>query len=250
MVRAARQISDSGFYHIMTRGVNKQPIFENSDDYKRFIDILVVCKQLDDIKIHAFCLMENHVHFLIEDPESRYTSTLFRRVGGRYVTWFNKKYGRTGPLFQDRYKSEAIENDAYLLSCVRYIIQNPVNAGLCSSPFDYPYSSAKEYIGSNLGITDTSLILNMVDRNDIVNFLSEKPSMPHIDIEKEKMHLTDNDLRNIMKRLTNCTTSSDFQKLTKDKRNDALSALRKAGGSIRQISRLTGIGENIVRNCK
>ena len=88
--------------------------------------------------------MGNHIHLLIK-PEKEPLEQVFKRIGGRYVYWYNVKYQRVGHLFQDRFKSEPVEDDSYFLTVIRYIHQNPVKAGLCKNIKDYKYSSYAEY---------------------------------------------------------------------------------------------------------
>jgi putative transposase len=127
MPRVQRKKSNVGIYHVMMRGINRQSIFEDDEDNKKFIEILSKYRNISRYDIYAFCLMGNHVHILIRENEED-LGQIMRRICGSYVYWFNCKYERIGPLFQDRYKSEPIEDDVYLLTVLRYIYQNPVKA--------------------------------------------------------------------------------------------------------------------------
>jgi len=128
MPRTIRKGSKTGVYHIMLRGINKQCIFNDGEDKRIFINRLLRYKEIGDFEIYAYCLMDNHVHLLIKE-RSETVSVLIKRIGVSYVNWFNNKYDRTGHLFQDRFKSEPVENDSYLLTAARYIHQNPVKIG-------------------------------------------------------------------------------------------------------------------------
>ena len=119
-----RKISQSGIYHVMLRGINQQQIFESSEDYEKFIQMIEICKTISKFKIFAYCLMGNHIHLLIKQ-ESEPLEQIFKRMGGRFVYWYNTKYQRSGHLFQDRFKSEPVEDDRYFLTVLRYIHQNP-----------------------------------------------------------------------------------------------------------------------------
>ena len=140
----------------MLRGINKQLIFEDEEDYDCFLEILRECKELCNFKIYAYCLMGNHVHLLIKAQENN-LETIFKRIAGRYVYYYNVKYQRVGHLFQDRFKSEPVEDDAYLLTVLRYIHQNPVKAKLCKKVEEYCYSSIGEYL-CNSEIVDGQFI--------------------------------------------------------------------------------------------
>ena len=136
MPRQARRLSESGIYHIMLRGINRQQIFEDPEDYDKFIDVLKACKEVSGFEIYAYCLMGNHIHLLIK-PDKEPLELIFKRIGSRYVYWYNWKYNRTGHLFQDRFKSEPVDSDEYFLTVLRYIHCNPVKSGLTDDIFTY-----------------------------------------------------------------------------------------------------------------
>jgi len=155
MARRQREVSNSGIYHVMLRGVNKQRIFENPSDYAAMYRILRYVRDIDTKQqnteepnyfLYAFCLMDNHVHLLIQ-PNSVEIGQLMKRIMTAYAQYFNNKYERIGHLFQDRFKSEVVEDDKYFFTLLSYIHNNPVKAGRCQVPKQYPYSSIHEYIG-------------------------------------------------------------------------------------------------------
>jgi len=129
----------------MLRGNERRNIFLNEDDKMRFIETLYQKKQKDKFYLHAFCLMDNHVHLMISEGTED-IAKIIKRIAVSYVFYFNKKYKRVGHLFQDRFKSEIVENDAYVLSLARYIHQNPVKANLVKSPGEYKWSSYYWYL--------------------------------------------------------------------------------------------------------
>ena len=145
MPRLPRQNSDSGIYHIMLRGINQQTIFEDDEDYFKFVETLENYKAISGYKLFAYCLMSNHIHILIK-VEKEDLDLIMKRIAGRYVYWYNWKYYRKGHLFQDRFKSEPIEDDSYFLTVLRYIHQNPVKAGIVKSIDDYLFSSYNNYL--------------------------------------------------------------------------------------------------------
>ena len=114
MPRQARRQSESGIYHIMLRGINQQQIFEDEEDNQKFVEVLKDCKLISGFKVYAYCLMGNHIHLLLK-AENENLEQIFKRIGARYVYWYNWKYRRRGHLFQDRFKSEPVEDDAYFL---------------------------------------------------------------------------------------------------------------------------------------
>ena len=155
MPRQARQLSESGYLHLIVRGIGKQILFEDREDRLFFLSRLKRFCAETNVSVLAYCLMENHVHLLVHDQEHS-TPLLMKKLGVSYSGYFNQKYERSGHLFQDRYRSEAIEDERYLLSVFRYILNNPQKAGL-GSPLNYEWSSVAQY-GTTDALTDTSLL--------------------------------------------------------------------------------------------
>ena len=143
MARKLRRKSAAGYYHLILRGNNKQILFEATDDYRFFLSRMGKYCRESDIRISAYCLMENHVHLLVKDPQDS-VPAMMQKLSLSYSFYYNQKYGRTGHLFQGRYLSEPVENDFYLLTVFRYILNNPRKAGICPAP-DYRWSSYRGY---------------------------------------------------------------------------------------------------------
>ena len=245
MPRQARRKSESGVYHIMLRGINKQVIFEDEEDNFKFLETLKKYKAISGYKLFAYCLMSNHVHLLLK-VEKEDIDLIIKRIASSYVYWYNWKYKRNGHLFQDRFKSEAVEDDSYFLTVVRYIHQNPLKAGVCKSIDGYNFSSYNEYV-KKADLVDTDFCLGIIDKEQFVEFNNEYNEDVCLEIEKENFRLTDDEAREIIFKISKCRTINQFQNLKIDKRDKYLKLLRNNGLSIRQISRLTGIGFNIVR---
>jgi len=245
MPRKPRVHSATSIYHVIIRGNNKQPIFEDSEDYLYFKHRLLFYKDKCDCKIYAYCLMSNHVHLLIKSgPDG--ISSFMKRLSNSYVYWFNNKYRRIGHLFQDRFKSEPVESESYFKVVLRYIHNNPVKAGIVSHCKDYPYSSYSEYMHTS-SIADTKFALELFDRKTF----SEYHSKPNNDsclelVEKNTWQLTDSDAIVLIKNLFPSIGLSSFISLAKSIRNSCIQTLRQKGLSINQISRLTGISFSIV----
>ncbi|WP_366923915.1 transposase [Metallumcola ferriviriculae] len=144
MGREARKRSSTGIYHIMLRGIDKRDIFLDDEDKIRFMEKLMKAKETGKFELYGYCLMDNHVHLLIKENEDIGAS--IKRITVGYVWWHNNKYGRTGHLFQNRYKSEPVETESYLLTVLRYIHQNPVKAKIVLQAKDYSWSSYKQYL--------------------------------------------------------------------------------------------------------
>ena len=246
MPRQARKKSESQIYHVMLRGINQQQIFEESEDFWKFIKIIEECKAVCTFQLYAYCIMGNHVHLLIHE-ENESLEQIIKRIGIRYVHWYNIKYKRVGHLFQDRFKSEPVDSNEYFLTVLRYIHQNPIQSRLCKKCEDYPYSSYREYLGE-AWLVDTDYTFQQLDKNSLVAFHHSITSESCLDIETTpKLAVTDEQAKKIIQKISKCQTISEFQKLDRKTRDKYLTKLREKGLSIRQISRLTGISFNIVR---
>ena len=245
MPRQARRKSESGIYHIMLRGINRQVIFEDEEDSFKFLETLKNYKAISGYKVFAYCLMSNHVHLLLK-VEKEDIDLIVKRIASSYVYWYNWKYKRKGHLFQDRFKSEPVEDNSYFLAVIRYIHQNPIKAGLSKKIDGYKFSSYNEYIKTTV-MVDTDFCFAMVDREQFIDFNAEYAEDICLEMEEDNFRLTDDEAKEIIQKISKCRTITEFQKLSIDKRDKYLKALRNQGLSIRQISRLTGVGFNIVR---
>lgn len=249
MPRLPRNRSNSGIYHIIMRGINRQSIFEDEEDNDRFVQTLKKYSEVCKYELYAYCLMGNHLHLLIKEGKEP-LEQIMRRICGSYVFWYNRKYGRIGYLFQDRYKSEPVENDSYFLTVLRYIYQNPVRAGLVTSIEKYEWSNYKDYIINKN--TAKSLVLEMFDTNreravkSFIEFINEPNDDICLEIS-EKHRITDEEARTIVKDLCKVNNATDMQKFEIGARNKYLAELKeKYHLSVRQIERVTGINRGIV----
>ncbi len=134
-------------HHVIQRGNDRQVIFRDDQDRSRFLALLAEQAQQGEVAIHAYVLMDNHVHLLLTPQTDTGLPRLMQAVGRSYVRYFNSRHGRTGTLWEGRYRSSLIETDRYLLACMAYIDLNPVRAGMVDDPAHYPWSSHRHYIG-------------------------------------------------------------------------------------------------------
>ncbi|MBW1920759.1 MAG: transposase [Deltaproteobacteria bacterium] len=146
MPRPHRINIKGGFYHILTRGNNRQDIFFADTDEERFLGYLEKYAAVFKYKVHCYCLMPNHIHLLLETEEAN-LSKIMQRLLSAYTLYFNKKHNQTGHLFQGRFKSLVVEKDDYLIELSRYIHLNPVRANIVKKPEDYRWSSLGYYLG-------------------------------------------------------------------------------------------------------
>ena len=147
MPRTARIVVPNSPHHIVQRGHNRQTVFACEDDYRYYLDNLAEWKGKYRCQVFAFCLMTNHVHLVVDpgdDPEA--LGKWMKRLAGRQTRYVNRLEGRSGTLWEGRFKSSPIETNRYLLACCRYVDMNPVAAGLCDNPADYPWSSCRSKV--------------------------------------------------------------------------------------------------------
>ncbi|MBQ6151862.1 MAG: transposase [Mogibacterium sp.] len=248
MARTARKLSESGIYHVMMRGINRQQIFFEESDYAYFIRLLGKYKSVSGYELFAYCLMGNHVHLLIRVRKEP-LSVIMKRIGGAFAYWYNGKYERTGHLFQDRFKSEVIDSERYFIAALRYILRNPVKAGMCKRPEDYKYSSGREYLCDWDGITDTDFVFSLIEAAALEEFIAVSNDDQFLEIEeKAPVRLTDNKARAMI--LDEFGTFSPTVGKPGE-RHDLYFSIRKLirnGISIRQLSRLTGIPKKLIEN--
>lgn len=145
MPRGARMLADGSYYHIVTRGNNKKNIFRYKKDYFVFFKIINRFITKHRIEIYHYCLMRNHVHFLIRVLDSEDVPKFFQLILQSYASYFRNKYRHSGFLFQNRYRSFLIDKESYLLECARYIERNPLRAKFVNSLEEYQWSSYLYY---------------------------------------------------------------------------------------------------------
>jgi len=146
MARQLRIIYPGAFYHVFSRGNNRQAIFLRTADYRGFLQILSACCRRFRVRVYAFCLMPNHYHLFLETVEPT-LSVAMRHVNGVYTQRFNRRHARVGHLLQGRFKAKLVDRDTYGLALSRYIHLNPCRAGLARLPEDYRWSSVRALLG-------------------------------------------------------------------------------------------------------
>lgn len=250
MPRKARKKSRNGVYHIILRGINKQIIFEEDDDKRRFLETLGRFKKQCNIKLYGYCLMDNHVHLLVKEVEVT-ISEFIKRICSSYVYWYNMKYDRCGHLFQDRFKSEVVETRAYFFTVLRYIHQNPLKAGIEENVLDSKWTSIGAYLYQST-IVDTKFVLSLFseDREKAMQLIAKYMNEINDDLcmeELVRVRLSDQDVIDYLRTL-GITSISTMQQMSKGERDTTIAMLMKLNGvSIRQISRITGFSKSVVQ---
>ena len=141
MARLPRFFAEGEAQHVIQRGNNRETTFVNQQDFAFYLDCLVRASTEHGLAIHAYVLMSNHVHLLATPEQEASLPKTLQSVGRRYVQYFNHTHGRTGTLWEGRYRATLVESERYLLTCMRYIELNPVRARMVEHPADYPWSS-------------------------------------------------------------------------------------------------------------
>ncbi len=260
MTRQARKLSNTGIYHIIMRGNERKNVFEDSDDKQRFLDGIKTKREESSFLLYAYCLMDNHVHLLLNTNHAD-LAEIMKSIAVRYASFYNWKYNRVGHVFQDRFKSEPIEDDRYLLAVVRYIHNNPIKAGMVGKLADYEWSSFPKYI-QMVGTTwlDVTFVLGlfadnqMIAVNEFKKFSMESDNTPFPDSEDEKPIRTLEEGRAYLEEyLVNNAIVKEIGQLKENKqiRSEVIHHLRaKTSLSQRTIARLLGINKNTVERNK
>ncbi len=254
MSRPPRILSETGLYHIVFRGLNRQNIFEEDKDYIKLLEILHDIKCEYKMQIYAYCLMTNHVHLFIKEKISGDIKAIMHKMLTRYVVWYNKKYQRSGSLIGNRYKSEPIEDETYYLALMRYIHQNPVKAAMVDKPEKYFWSSYNDYINLENKLTDIEFGLSLLSDNEEQSLMEFKKFHKHMEntdfsISNTKKP-TDEQLKRRIIKITGGIRAEEIALKTKYDRDNILSLLRSNGFTIGQLERTTGISRGIITRAK
>lgn len=146
MARAIRLEHPGAFYHVLSRGNERKDIYRDAADYAAFLHRIAEASDAFGFLFHAYALMPNHYHLLVETPNGKLSQGM-RHINGTYSQYFNKRHDRVGHVFQGRFKAILVEKESYLLTLSRYIHRNPSKAGLVEKPWDYPWSSCRQFLG-------------------------------------------------------------------------------------------------------
>ena len=175
MPRIARVIAEHYPHHVTQRGTNRSEIFLEDDDRKFLLGSIKDWSKRTETKVWAYCLMENHFHLLLVPLSGHGLSKCLHGITFRYAQYFNRKYGRSGRLWQNRYFSSPVEKDEYLWTVVRYIENNPVRAKLVGKAEDWGWSSARAHLKGEMdGILSLPDWLPEDERKSYIRFCGEK----------------------------------------------------------------------------
>ena len=167
MSRLPRFVLPGQPQHIIQRGNNREPIFADEEDYQFYLNRVKASAKTHGVDVHAYVLMTNHVHILVTPWTENGISGMMQGIGRHYVQYFNHRYGRTGTLWEGRYRAALLDREAYLFSCYRYVELNPVRAGMMTHPAEYPWSSYQcNALGTPNSLITPHPLYTSLDRDD------------------------------------------------------------------------------------
>ena len=257
MARKRREISSTGIYHVMLRGINKQDIFLDRNDFDSFLRAMR--DEQNDCTYYAYCILHNHVHLLIREGSTS-ISQIMKAIEDRFVYIYNRKYERVGHLFQGRFLSEPVNDFQYFYTLLRYIHRNPVKSGEARKPSEYPYSSWREYLsvikgtgvikGSDPLMTRRLCNVNSVIRRfggeELVSWVDEDVDDKCLDLDLIKAPLSDEKAWLILKRICCIESVEKFRTLPVPQQIELLIKSINSGVSIRQASRFASVSYKVI----
>ena len=238
-----------GFHHIVNRGVARSNIYKCDEDKEKFLEILCKSCHTYKVNIHDYCLMDNHYHLLIETT-SQNLSLFMRQINANYAIYFNKKYKRVGHLWQGRYKSWYIINEAYLYTLFRYIEHNPLKAKMYASVGEYPFTLLAAMLNKEQDVISCAKHskLKKEYHHEGIQELLEKPlnKKEQKDLEaeqKKKIVQKEHEFKQIKE-----STLDSYFKNNKDlpSRNSAIIEALKDGYTQGELARYLGVSAALV----
>ena len=242
MPRKPRVRAETGFYHVIFRGNGKQLLFEGDNDRMHFLGMLRDKTRADGISVIAWCLMDNHVHLLLDDPLNALSHAM-HALATAYARYFNDSSGHVGAVFQGRFTSVPIKDERQLLQAVRYIHDNPEKAGMAPAR-KYPWSSYREYVSGASLVDDKAVLGALGGREQFEDFCrSEQFVGYYVRLGKR---VSDGEALLAARDVLDGRDPMELKGLSRPERDDALRALRHVGLTIKQVERLTGIGASTI----
>lgn len=249
MGRKAREKSPTGIYHVSFKGDGNRIIFEDDLDRYSMMDSMRYNVEKHEMRLGAWCLMSNHVHFLLDDPQEHMDAAMHALMTS-YARRFNRRTGHRGHVFQDRFWSSPIISNAYLIQAIKYIHLNPQRARICSLN-DYQWSSHREYLGEGGYIDKAFAEMTFDSIEQYVKYMDD-PAPPEYR-PTWRIRIDDEDVipyGNALLQKEFGILRSEVQELPKGRRDAAIRLLRDASFTVEQTQRLTGIGEWTIRKAR
>lgn len=256
MPRKPRKQSTTDYYHVMIRGINREYVFETEENKVKFLELIRVEEKEDLIEISAWCLMDNHIHLLIKAslPDM---SKAIKIASLKYAAYYNKLNKRVGPVFGDRFKSQNVEDDIYMLQVIRYIHNNPVKAKYVEKVEDYKWSSYSTFIDSGEESQEEKIqyILGFYNHNvkKFIEYHKQKDTNEFLEIKEDKEKFR---IEVGQKIIGDFYKSKDIINVEELKKNPILvndivnELIDKSHLTLRQIAKLTGLSLSRVYKVK
>ena len=184
MPRLARKNIETEFIHVMVQGINKEYIFNESKYLLTYLGLIKDNIDYDSFSLLAYCMMSNHAHFLFHINNIEVFENYMHRVNQSFAQMYNKETKRVGVIFRNRYRVEPICDENYLINCINYIHNNPVEARMVKKPEEYPFSSYNDYV-SKTGVSQDRLIKEILG-NDFNAIISKKKTPKRLFMDNEK----------------------------------------------------------------
>lgn len=245
MPRRPREIAESGIYHVMLRGLNRDVIFLEDEDRERFLYSLSAAKAASGCRVLAYCLMTNHVHLVLRTADEP-IGTVVKRLAVGYAGWFNRKYGRVGHLFQDRFRSRPVENDAYFIVLLRYVWNNPVEAGLVAGPEQYRWSSCR-FFGRTSSIVDNAELQRLLPQGELSGVVPVPDLHDMLTADERRPRHADAEVAALLRQSCDAANPREFGDLPAYVQWRAVCELRMRSVPYSQIARITGLSTSRVR---
>ncbi len=230
MPRQPRRISMTGMYHIMIRGINREQIFCRTIYKNKILDAIIKIREEFEFYIIAYCVMNNHMHLLIK-IEDNFLELFMKKLNVRFAIFYNKVEDRYGHVFQDRFKSEAVEDESYFIGAIRYIHNNPVKAGMINHIEKYTWSSAKDYINQDSKIISDKYLREVISLfkniDDFINFHSLDDDNIYVDTAEEEKENIQILINKIIAKFVNENNINDNSRISKRKREELAEILLK-----------------------
>ena len=246
MARTARQNLEGNYFHIMVQGIAKECIFSEDKAKGYYLSCLQKTKSKKDVCILAFCVLDNHAHLLLSAENISVIAEYMRIVNSEYARYYNETNNRVGYVFRDRFRSEVIQNEQYLLNCFAYIHNNPVKAGIIADASEYGYSSYSNYL-SRSGIVDFQEAEKFFDINpsNIQALMVDKEKVDWLEYDDKILENKNKVYDELIVKygLTNVRLSEDDELLIKT----AKEVMDRCGISIRKIASLLEVSRERLR---
>jgi len=245
MSRLARQDQETAYYHIMVQGIDRDYIFGNKENKTEYIKRVEKQKN-EEVRIYSYCIMSNHAHFLIHTRTITDLSLMMKKINTSYAVYYNGITNRTGYVFRDRFKSQGICDERYLISCMVYIHNNPLKASVTKNIEDYGFSSYNDYLRGEGKITDikgfynlTGLsakeILELHNKDFNEQWIDEKPARAYREAYMEFME------EHKLSEIKEITSNRELLKAFTEK------IIEETGMSLRRVAEALGVNRETLR---